>query len=143
MGHIMFLLSMRKLFEACDGTVFEIEEEAREHESFCRQPMVVIIDDDADVLEVLVARLVKEKIKHKVFQDPLEAMNYISNNEVGHVYTDYHMKGFGLSGKWIKEICDQKKISCSIVSGDPEIADITKIDFVSNCIPFIKRSASF
>jgi ActR/RegA family two-component response regulator len=134
---------MRKLFEAYDGTVFELEEEAREHEIFCRQPMLVIIDDDAEILEVLVAKLVKEKIKHKVFQDPLEAMNYISNNEVGHVYTDYHMKGFGLSGKWIKEICDQKKISCSIVSGDPDIADITKIDFVTNCIPFIRRSASF
>jgi ActR/RegA family two-component response regulator len=134
---------MKKLFEAYDGTVFETEEEAKEHEKFCRQPMLVIVDDDAEILEFLAAKLKQEKIKHKLFQDPLEAMNYISNNEIGHVYTDYHMKGFGLSGKWIKEICDQKKISCSIVSGDPDIADIAKIDFVRNCIPFIKGSPAF
>ncbi len=134
---------MKKLFEAYDGTVFEIEEEAKEHEKFCRQPMLVIVDDDAEILEFLTEKLRKEKIKHKVFQDPLEAMNYISNNDIGHVYTDYHMKGFGLSGKWIKEICEQKRISCSIVSGDPDIADIAKIEFVKDCIPFIKRSASF
>jgi DNA-binding NtrC family response regulator len=128
---------MRKVFQTFDGAIFETEKEATDHEYYCHQSMLVIIDDDADILEILGTKLVAANIKHKLFRDPLEAMNYISNNHVAHVYTDYHMKGYGMSGHWIKEICAQKKVSCSIVSADESFADIIKTDFLENVITHI------
>jgi DNA-binding NtrC family response regulator len=133
---------MKKLFQAYDGTLFESEKAGIDYEFFSKQPVFVIVDDDPDILEILSTTLNTAKIKHKMFQDPLEAMNFISKNKVSRVFTDYHMKGYGLSGKWIKEICDQQNIECSIVSGDERIADISKIDFVQNCVSLIKSYTS-
>lgn len=129
---------MKKIFQAFDGTLFESEKAGIDYESFSQRVLFVIVDDDPDILEILSAQLTNTKIKHKLFQDPLEAMNYISKNKVSHVFTDYHMKGFGMSGKWIKEICDQQNIECTIVSGDENVAGISKIDFVKNFMTHIK-----
>lgn len=131
-------VKVKKLFQAFDGTIFETDQEAIDYELFCRQPAFVIVDDDPDILELISKRLERAKIKHQVFQDPLKAMNYISKNKIARVFTDYHMKNFGMSGKWIKEICEQYNVNCSIVSGDEKVADISKIEFVKDCIPFIK-----
>lgn len=128
---------MKIVFQTFDGVIFETEREAKDYEFYCRQSMLVIIDDDSDILDILGMKLIAANIKHKLFRDPLEAMNYISNNDVAQVYTDYHMKGYGISGKWIKEICDQKKVSCTIVSGDSSIADILKFDFMEDVISHI------
>jgi FixJ family two-component response regulator len=106
----------------------------------CRQPLVVIVDDDSDVLEAISDKLLGANISHKIFQDPMEAMNYIGKHQVGGVYTDFHMKGFGMSGKWIKEKCNERNVACSIISADDKVADILKLDFMRNCIALIKAS---
>ncbi len=129
---------MNVVFRAFDGTMFDSELEAMDYELLNHAPVFVIVDDDPDIVKILEYHLRKNQISHKIFLDPLEAMNFISNNNVTHVYTDYHMKGYGISGKWIKEICLQKKIDCSIVSGDPSIADIAKIDFMKNFLSYMK-----
>lgn len=99
--------------------------------------MVVIVDDDPEILEILESQLKKNNINYKIFLDPLEAMNFVSKNRVAHVYTDYHMKGYGMTGKWIKEICLEKKTDCSIVSCDSSVADILKDDFIKNILSYV------
>jgi DNA-binding NtrC family response regulator len=133
---------MKKVFQAYDGTLFDSAQDSLIYEAASNQPYVVIIDDDPDIIETVSEKLHNAKIKHKVFQDPLEAMNFITHNKIAVVYTDYHMHGFGLSGKWIKEICNQKNIECSIISADDEIADISKIEFVRNCLALVMLSLS-
>ncbi len=127
---------MKVVYKACDGTIFDSEQAAKEHEILKRLPLV-IVDDDPDILKILVFHLEKSQINYKIFLDPLEAMNFISKNKIAHVYTDYHMKGYGMSGKWIKEICIQRNIPCSIVSADPTIADIPKLDFIKNLLTYM------
>lgn len=129
---------MKVVFQTIDGTIFDTEKAAKEHEASQQTSLFVIVDDDPAVLKTLSFVLHNARINHKIFQDPLEAMNFISKTKITHVFTDFHMKGYGMSGKWIKEICDQKKISCSIVSGDQAMADISKIDFMSNCLSYMK-----
>ena len=130
---------MKKLFQTFDGVLFETQKDALNYELAHSQKTVVIVDDDSEILEILSNRLQSGKIKHITFLDPFEAMNFISKNEIEHVFTDYHMKGYGISGKWIKEICIQYGIACSIVSGDESIADINKIDFLNDCVSFIQK----
>lgn len=130
---------MKKIFQSFDGEIFESEQDAIDHEAHCKDSVFVIVDDDPGIRNVLIMTLKRAKIRHEIFEDPLEAMNYISKNKVTHVFTDYHMRSFGMSGKWIKEICGQYNVGCSIVSGDETVADISKIEFVTDCIPYMKH----
>lgn len=100
---------------------------------------MVIVDDEDDLLDVYSMVLNKLGIKHKTFQDPLQALSFISKHEISGVFTDYHMKGFGISGKWIKELCIEKNIPCYIVSGDNQIADISKLDFLNKYLKSLPR----
>ena len=129
---------MKLVYKTCDGNIFESEQAAKDHEALKLAPLIIIVDDDPDILETLAHLLNSSSINNKMFLDPFEAMNFISKNKIGHVYTDFHMSGYGMSGKWIKEICNQQKIPCSIVSGDSSIADISKIDFMANFLTYIK-----
>jgi len=91
---------------------------------------ILLVDDDHDFINTCVDLMKRLGVKCHTLSDPLEALNYISKNRITRVYTDYHMRGYGISGKWIKELCKEKDIPCFIVSGDFEEADISKMDFV-------------
>lgn len=101
-------------------------------------PLYVIIDDDSHILAALARHLDLEDVNYRTFQDPLEAMNFISKNKIAHVFTDYHMKGYGMTGRWIKEICNQYNIKCSYVSGDDDVADISKMAFMLDCCAYMR-----
>lgn len=127
---------MRAVFEAWDGTLFENESDARFYEKFSGH-VFVIIDDDPEILELISDKLKRLKINFHIFQDPLQGMNFIAKNKVTHVFTDYHMHNYGMSGKWIKDICAEKNIRCSIISHDDDLADIPKKDFLSNFLNYL------
>jgi FixJ family two-component response regulator len=102
----------------------------RMHYGDVTNQLVLLVDDDHDFVNTCADLLKRIGVRYLTFFDPLEALNYISKNNISRVYTDYHMSGYGISGKWIKELCKEKNIPCFIVSGDFEEADISKIDFV-------------
>jgi FixJ family two-component response regulator len=132
------MVDMKIVYQTFDGTIFDTEIAAKDYEASYPVPLFVIVDDDPVILEILTYFLEKSRIYHLAFQDPLEAMNFISKNKIAHVFTDFHMKGYGMSGKWIKEICSQKGIPCSIVSCDEAFADISKNDFMDDCVRYMK-----
>jgi DNA-binding NtrC family response regulator len=120
-----------------DGKIFNSEFEAKNYE--LNLSHIVLIDDDAEILEIFSSLLHTSGFKNfKTFADPMEATAYISNTKVDHVFTDFHMPLKGMNGMTIKDKCEELSIPCTIVSSDYRNADLYKNDLIQNILPLLK-----
>jgi DNA-binding NtrC family response regulator len=123
---------MRILYQTSDDLTFYSKEEAEAHEA--RILPIVLVDDEPEIAEMLKKCLIRSGYaKVVVFTDPLVATNFISKNDVLHVFSDYNMPMQGMSGKWIFDLCSERNIPFTYVSGDTSInGSVNKIDFLKN-----------
>jgi len=127
---------LKNVFMSLDGKIFTTEAEAKDYEFNLIH--VVLIDDDADILEIFSSSLLKAGFKNfKTFADPMAATAYISSTKVDHVFTDFHMPLKGMSGMTIKDKCQELNIPCTTVSSDNKNADLNKVDLIKNIFPLL------
>ena len=123
---------MKVLFQTSDSKIFGTEAEAQEHEA--KLLPIVVIDDDEDLAEIISDKLKKHGYGKVIsFTNPIEATNFIKNNGAYHVFSDYNMPAYGVNGKWIFDLCQEKNIPFTYISADASIPkSISKIEFIKD-----------